>query len=99
MNLTLQISDLNGESISFDLNEYALLQPQISVDIYKNKELQTNKTSEAVYQTFFFDLKEFSKKNTQFDLQKIAKIEWIFDQTKKGVVILDKVCMHKSLSQ
>lgn len=94
INLSLALYDQNGESVKFDLNEYALLQPQISVDIYKNKSLQTNKTSEAVYQTFFFDLVTLSSLNPKFDVNALQRIAFIFDQEKNGVIILDKLAFH-----
>ena len=99
INFSIKISDDLGESVVFNLNEYALLQPQLTVDIYKNKELQTNKTSEAVYQTFIFNIDELGLKNPSFNSMKVVHIEFIFDQTKKGVVILDKVARHNNDSQ
>jgi len=94
INISIAIYDQHGEHVQFDLHEYALLQPQITVDIYKNKSLQTNKTSEAVYQTFFFDLNSIAKRNPSFDHTALQGIAFIFDQKKNGVVILDKLAFH-----
>ncbi len=95
INISLAIYDDQGEMVKFDLHSFALLQPQISVDIYKNKSLQTNKTSEAVYQTFFFDLNSIADQNSAFDKKALSHIEFIFDQEKNGVIILDKLSLHQ----
>jgi len=94
INLSVVLHDVNGHTVKFSLDRYALLQPQLSVDIYKNKSLQSNKTSEAVYQTFFFDLYEITKNHQDFDAKALSKLEFVFDQEQKGVVILDKLAFH-----
>jgi len=95
INLSIELEDSAGRKVKFDLNTYALLQPQLTVDIYKNKSLQTNKTSEAVYQTFFFDLASLANQNENFNGQAIKHLSLVFDKTSKGVIILDKIAMHK----
>jgi dienelactone hydrolase len=94
INFSIKIKDITGQEVYFDLDEYALLQPQISVDIYKNKSLQSNATSEAVYQTFFFNLNQLADLNPLFDKTSLSSIEFVFDQTKSAVIILDKVSIH-----
>ncbi len=96
INFTLKISDQDGDMVSFDLHGFSLLQPQIGVDIYKNKSLQSNKKSEAVYQTFYFDLKKLGEVNPNFNVESFSKLEFVFDQTNKGVIILDNIAMHKN---
>ena len=95
INFSIRITDLHSSSFTFTLDKYALLQPQINVDIYKNKSLQTNSRSEAVYQTMFFDWGKLVSDHFELDKSAISKIELVFDQTKRGVIILDKVSIHK----
>ena len=94
INLSIELEDRSGKQIKFDLSSYALLQPQLTVDIYKNKSLQTNKTSEPVYQTFFFNIDRLTQQNVDFDKNALSRISLVFDKTQKGVIILDKIAVH-----
>lgn len=93
LDFTVQLTDLNGNSIHFKLSDYSYLQRQLSVDVLKNTELQSAKRSEAVYNTFFIDLSKLPN-SEGFDNKSIGSMKFIFDQSKKGLIILDKVAIH-----
>jgi len=95
INFSIKLTDQQGESIVFTLEEYALLQPQITVDVLKNPSLSNTKRSEAIYQTFFFNIEQLADPNLNFDKAALKSIEWVFDQTQRGVVILDKIALHQ----
>ena len=93
IDFTIQLTDLNDSIVSFKLSDYSYLQRQLSVDVLKNTELQSTKRSEAVYNTFFFNLSQLSSE-TGFDSNAIKAMKFVFDQSKKGLIILDKVAIH-----
>lgn len=94
IDFTIQFTDKVGNTASIKLSDYSYLQRQLSVDVLKNTELQGTKRSEAVYNTFFVDLTKLKITSPQFDNSSIVSVEFIFDQTKKGLIILDKVAIH-----
>ncbi len=93
IDFTIQLIDSNDSTVSFKLSDYSYLQRQLSVDVLKNKELQSTKRSEAVYNTFFIDLKRLSD-DLSFNSNSIKSMKFIFDQSKKGLIILDKIAIH-----
>lgn len=94
LDFTIQYTDNNGELASFKLSDYSYLQRQLSVDVLKNTELQSTSRSEAIYNTFFMDLLKLTELNPEFNIEAIRSVEFIFDQSKKGLIILDKVAIH-----
>lgn len=94
LDFSISLEDENGNSINVKLSDYSYLQRQITVDVLKNTELQSAGRSEAVYNTFFLDLQKLSTLKTEFDMKSISKVKFIFDQSPKGVIILDKLAIH-----
>ena len=94
LDFSLIFTDDQGNQATVKLSDYGYLQRQITVDVLKNPELQSTKTSEAVYNTFFIDLSALKKVGGEFNNGSITKIEWVFDQNPQGVIILDKVAIH-----
>jgi len=93
LDFTIELVDMNGNITSFKLSDYGYLQRQLSVDVLKNKELQSTKRSEAVYNTFFIDVSKYLGLE-DFDATTIHSMKLIFDQSKKGLIILDKIAVH-----
>ncbi len=94
LDFTIVLEDSLGRQVSARLSDYSYLQRQITVDVLKNTELQSTGTSEAVYNTFFIDLAKTAAANPDFDRQAITRIKFVFDQSPKGVIILDKLAVH-----
>ncbi|WP_420385383.1 alpha/beta hydrolase family protein [Roseivirga sp.] len=94
LDFRIELTDESGHKTSFLLSDYSYLQRQITVDVLKNPELQDTKTSEAIYNTFMFNLRNLIDSNTDFDLKAIRSLSFVFDQSPKGVIILDKLSMH-----
>ncbi len=93
LDFTIELADINGNTTSFKLSDYSYLQRQLSVDVLKNKELQSTKRSEAVYNTFFIHFDNlFMEFN--FDFKAIKSMRFIFNQSHKGLIILDKIAVH-----
>jgi len=94
LDFSIQFSDVNDETVTIKLSDYSYLQRQLSVDVLKNTELQSAGRSEAVYNTFFVDLTKLKEVNASFDVSTIKSVAFVFDQIKKGVIILDKIAVH-----
>jgi len=92
IDFTIVLTDSNGQTVTSKLSDYSYLQRQITVDVLKNTGLQDTKTSEAVYNTFFMDLQKIVSQN--FNAQAIKSVSFQFDQTKQGIIILDKITKH-----
>ena len=93
LDFTIQFIDQNDESVSLKLSDYGYLQRLISVDVLKTKSLQSTGRSEAVYNTFFFSLSSLEEINQSFDSNRLKSMTFIFDQNKKGLIILDKIAV------
>jgi dienelactone hydrolase len=91
INFTIELKDKNGVSAKILLSDYSFLQRQIEVDILKNPELDTNDKSEAVYNTFFISRRLSAVNFSDLNIEELTYIKLIFDQTPKGVIIIDKI--------
>ncbi|MCE7994499.1 MAG: hypothetical protein HEP71_21120 [Roseivirga sp.] len=94
LDFSIWLEDTAGNRIHTKLSNYSYLQRQIAVDVLKNTELQSTKGSEAVYNTFFIDLRALTYTNPDFDKHNIIAVQFVFDQNPKGVIILDKLAVH-----
>ena len=94
LDFSIQLTDTEGNEIILKLSDYSYLQRQVTVDVLKNTELQSTGRSEAVYNTFFLDLQKLTNLNAEFNTSSIASLKFVFDQSPKGVIILDKVAVH-----
>ena len=94
LDFSIVFTDSQGLTTQVKLSDYSYLQRQITVDVLKNPELQSTKTSEAVYNSFFIDLAGLRESNPDFDTESIVSFHFMFNQSPKGVIILDKVAIH-----
>ncbi|HEY9117434.1 MAG TPA: hypothetical protein VIN11_06390, partial [Roseivirga sp.] len=94
IDFSLQLTDFNGQNVHIKLSDYSYLQRQLTVDVLKNPNLQDTKTSEAIYNTFFINLESIKNINPNFNVESVQSMSFIFDQTKQGVIILDKITAH-----
>lgn len=91
IDFTIRFHNSDGQIANIKLSDYSFLQRKLAVDVLKNKSLQSTKRSEAVYNTFFFDLEKMLDNSLDFNWQNTSKISFIFDQSPKGLIILDKI--------
>lgn len=94
INFSILLTDAVGHTLQLTLSEYSYLQRQITVDVLKNPSLQSTKTSEAVYNTFFIYDEMLTSKSPEFNLRKLSKVRFVFDKTPKGAIIIDKIALH-----
>ena len=89
IDLTLELTDLSGAKARLPLSYCAFLQPQIEAVIPKAEFIDSKQKSEVVFRSFEFPLTAFVEVNRSLDPAHLKSVRFIFDRTKKGVVILD----------
>ena len=70
---------------------FSMVQPQLEVQLRKVFFDDPRTESEAVFQSFLMPLAWFLEANPEFDASRPTRIEFIFDRSPSGVVILDSV--------
>lgn len=91
IDFSIQLTDQHGEEIRFLLSECSALQPQIQKEIMKFAFFNQWDDAEAIPDFFYFDLRGLQPKNPAFSFEHLKNISFVFDQTDKGVIILDNV--------
>ena len=91
IDLTIELTDAEGRSASLPLAHFSLLQRQIKVQTRKAEFLSRGASSEVVFQSFAFRLRDFAAANREFDPTRLVSIRFLFDRTPEGVVVLDDI--------
>ena len=73
------------------------MQREIEVSLWKTDFLMGDFESEKVFQLFSFPVKDMVVSNPHFDYSAIVQIDFVFDLTEKGVVVVDNIGFMKSL--
>ncbi len=89
IDLTLEVTDRAGAKAQLPLSYCAFLQPQIEAQVGKGKFMSDNQKSEIVFRSFEFPLASFVEVNRSLDPARLKTIRFVFNRTRKGVVILD----------
>ena len=95
IDFTIQLLDSNDIAVSFCLSDFSALQREIGVRIWKAQFITDETLSEPVFQTFVFPLAGMQKIDPDFDVMNIQKIQFVFDNSTQGVIILDNVGFMK----
>jgi len=95
IDFTIEMEDYDGHNIQFPLSSFSYLQPKLKVILMKTDFLDNNNQSENVFKLFKFPLKKLIDKKLNFDYRNIKNIRFIFNKTKKGVVIIDNIGFMK----
>jgi hypothetical protein len=91
IDLSIQLIDVNGELVTFPLSRFSALQRTLDVTLFKMGGLLNEKESETVFQTFYFPLAPLKELNNNFNPFQISEINFIFDKSPHGVVIIDQI--------
>jgi hypothetical protein len=91
IDLTVRLVDAAGEVAGLPLSRFSFLQPQLEVELDKAIFGDPERESEPVFQSFAFPLAWFLEVNPALDLSQIQRLEFVFDRTEKGVVIIDSI--------
>jgi dienelactone hydrolase len=91
IDLSIQLIDVNGELVTFPLSRFSALQRTLDVTLFKMGGLLNEKESETVFQTFYFPLAPLKELNNNFNPFQISEINFIFDKSPHGVLIIDQI--------
>lgn len=93
----IMFEDHNGQTIQFNLSEFSSLQREIESVIMKIDFLTGDKEAEKIFQTFYFPIENFAKLNSSFDVSHLKTITYLFNKSKKGVVVIDDIGFMNTL--
>ncbi len=96
IDFSIQLTDTSGQSVVFPLSRFSALQRQIDVKLWKISEITGDSQSENIFQTYIFPLEALGGLNSEFDINQINTVDFIFDKTSKGVIILDNIGFMKN---
>ncbi len=91
IDFTIRLTDRKGAVVNVLLSDYSYLQPQIKKNLMKLDFMNSNANSEAVFSFFHLPFSSLQERNALFEWQYLKKIEFVFDQTQNGVIVLDKM--------
>ncbi|WP_194775903.1 poly(ethylene terephthalate) hydrolase family protein [Pararhodonellum marinum] len=91
IDFSIELEDFEGQKIRFPLSNYAALQNQLEVAIWKSDFIKGDKQSEMVFQNFIFDFEKLNSINPEFNPNRLGVIRFVFDKSPKGVIILDNL--------
>ena len=97
--LTILITDANGNSASLPLSHFKHLQRQIETKLMKADFMSDEANSELVFQAYFFPLADFQDRNHGLEIESIQRIQFIFDRTAEGVVVIDNIGFWRQSGQ
>ena len=91
IDFTIRLVDTRSNVAEVLLSRFSMVQPQLEVQVRKTFVGDPRTGSEAVFQSFLLPLEWFLEANPKFDVSRPARIEFVFDRSPSGVVILDSV--------
>ena len=91
IDLSISVSDKNGNTAVLPLSRFEPLQEILKSKMLKKPFSNISSEGEAVFQKYIFRLQDFKKVNPKFTPEGLIRVSFIFDKTKKGIVLLDDV--------
>lgn len=91
IDLTIRLSDKNGNTAELPLSYFHPLQNTLKTEMLKFPFNYLTSNSESVFQKFIFSMDDFKQINPKFNPNELAKIGFIFNKTKEGTVLLDDI--------
>jgi len=98
IDFSIVLKDNLGEIVYFPLSDFSKLQRRLAVKIWKS-EYDDSAKSENVMQLFSFPVENILKLNPNFNSKEITEIQFIFDRTDKGLVVIDNIGFMKQFSK
>lgn len=91
IDLTIEVVDAEGQSARLPLSHWSGLQASLPACIWKSQFLDCDLSSDNVYQSFVFAMRDFVKVNPSFNPIDLTTVRFIFDRTPSWEIILDDV--------
>ena len=95
IDFSIQMTDASGEVVYFPLSQFSALQRELNVRIWKSQFITNEDESENIFQTFSYPLIDLIEDNPSFDLSTLQRIDFIFDKTLEGVIVIDNIGFRK----
>ncbi|MBL4605027.1 MAG: hypothetical protein JKY02_05025 [Flavobacteriaceae bacterium] len=96
IDFSISLLDASGQKVYFPLSNFSKLQRRIGVKVWK-RDYNEGEKSESVMQLFSFPIRDMLVINPKFDFSNIVEINFIFNKTNKGVVVIDNIGFMKDL--
>ncbi|WP_344848735.1 chlorophyllase/cutinase-like alpha/beta fold protein [Pedobacter jeongneungensis] len=93
IDFTIVLEDNNKHKLSFPLSSCSVLQPQIAKNLSKFALLNDYPNSEAVPDFFYFDIARLMGNHTEFQMNNLKAIKFIFNKSRSGDIILDDLSL------
>jgi hypothetical protein len=94
-NLTVEVSDRDGQIARIPLNSYAVLHLPLETRLAKSPFKIVIPESEIILQHYEFPLAGFLADNPAFSPSKLSTLRLVFDRTPEGVVVLDHIGLRQ----
>jgi dienelactone hydrolase len=91
IDFSIEVTDGAGHAARLPLSRWAALQRQIDFQVAKAGFLNEHPKSELVFQVFDLPLAAFGEVNPLFDPAGLRAVRFVFDRTRRGVIVLDDV--------
>lgn len=97
VDFTIELTDSNGITSSVLVSEIISIMPPLKTTFmrYKKFESRYGKSSEPTLQTVTIPMEVFKSKNPEFSIENLSEIKFIFNKTRKAVIILDEIGFRK----
>ena len=95
IDLTIAVTDRDGDTARLPLSHFSLLQPPIEGRYLKASFLHDEALTEPILHTFIYRAADFTEANGAFDPAELAAIDFIFDRSPAGSVVLDDVALRR----
>lgn len=99
LDFSIILSDSSGNTARILLSDEKKLAPRLKTSFMKIASLDQamiGKEWEVQPETFHLPLTHFQKSDTSFSIQNLKKIEFLFDQSNYGVVVIDDIGFETS---
>ncbi|MFC1500466.1 hypothetical protein ACFL6T_05565, partial [Candidatus Zixiibacteriota bacterium] len=98
LDLTIRVVDASGEMAAIPLSEVVRLLPPLKTTFMRLESLEDRfpSSSEATLQSIAVPMAWFVEINPRFSPRSIHQIEFCFDRSEQGVILLDEVGFRKN---
>lgn len=93
VDFSIRLTDQDGNSSQLPLSHFAYIPPVLKAEFLKleSQNKRYGSDYEVTLQDFRLPLKAFMEANEQLDPESIRIIEFVFDKTREGVIVIDDI--------
>jgi hypothetical protein len=94
LDLSVVVTDANGESASLQLSRYGPIRKPLEISILRRKDIERERYDEdfdLVLQTYSILLQDFRDENGRLDITNLASVSFTFDVSDAGTVVVDDI--------